>query len=756
MASPAAVLKSLLVGRPKETSRLAHDRLSKTVGLAVFASDNLSSSAYATEEMLSVLVLGGAVALGYSIPIAVALVAVVAVIAISYRGTIHAYPGGGGAYIVAHENLGPYPGLVAASALLIDYVLTVAVSIAAGIAAIVAVAPGLNGYRVALSIGAIWFITILNLRGLRESGRIFAVPTYAFLLLLGSTILWGFVRYFVFGARPVVSEIPEPTSGVTLFLLLAAFARGSSAVTGIEAVANGIQAFREPAPRNASAVLLWMASLLAFLFLGLSILARLFHVYEGTETRTVVALIAQAVFGTGPMFAAVLGATALILFLAANTSYQGFPMLSAVLARDRFWPRQFMNRGDRLAFSNGIVGLALFASILVVVFDANVSRLINLYVIGVFTALTLSQVGMVRHWIKAQAAEPRWRRYTAMNALGGTATGIVLAIVLLTRFTHGGWMVVVAIPVLVIGMSKIRDHYDEVRTQLRDPARRPLPAQQNHVILLVGGPGHEEARAFAYAQRVQTEDFRCVHFSERGDPKGLEAQWARQLGLLPTTPALDIVRSDGSLSSSLRTYIERLRARVPDSDFVTVIVSERVKQGPLLTMGTRTSLRVKAALLFTPGVVTTDVPYLEGIRQTALELGRPTRHVVVLLVPAAHNASLHALRYAETLSADEVRVVHIVLDPEMAEHHRDGWNDFGTGRPLEFVDSPYRDLGDTVRDYVRTITRSGDTIVTVILPEFVVHRWWHHVLHNQNAFDVKWTLLPEPNVVVTSVPYRLL
>jgi hypothetical protein len=501
---------------------------------------------------------------------------------------------------------------------------------------------------------------------------------------------------------------------------------------------------------------MWMASLLAFLFLGLSILARLFHIYERTETHTVVALIAQAVFGTGPMFVAVLAATALILFLAANTSYQGFPMLSAVMARDRFWPRQFMNRGDRLAYSNGIVGLALFASILVIVFDASVTRLINLYVVGVFTALTLSQSGMVRHWLKEKATEPRWRRYMVMNAVGGTATFLVLAIVLRTRFTHGAWMVVAAVPVLVFGMNKIRAHYDEVRAQLRDPARRPEPAQQNHVILLVGGPGHEEARAFAYAQRIQTEDFRCVHFSERGDPKGLEAQWARQLGLLPTTPALDIVKGEGSLAASLRSHIERLRAGIPATDFVTVIISERVKQGALLTMGTRTGLLVKTALLFTPGVVTTDVPYLENVPQTALELGRPTRHVVIVLVAAAHNATLQALRYAETLSADEVRALHVVLDPEMSDHHREAWDELGTGHPLVLVESPFRDLGDTVRDYVRTITAAGDTIVTVLLPEFIVKHWWHHVLHNQNAFDVKWTLLPEPNVVVTSVPYRLL
>jgi len=755
MDRPTSVLKSLLVGHPKATARLEHERLSKTVGLAVFASDNLSSAAYATEEMLAVLVLGGAAALRFSIPISLALVGVVAIIAISYQGTIHAYPSGGGAYIVAHANLGKFPGLVAASALLIDYVLTVSVSVAAGVAAIVSFAPGLHTYRVVFSLGVIWLITMMNLRGVRESGRIFAVPTYAFVGLVGTTIVYGIFRYIVLGARPEVVTAPAAAKPLTALLVLTAFARGSAAVTGIEAISNGIPAFKEPAERNASVTLLWMASILGFLFLGISVLSHMFHVWAPTKTQTVVALIAQHVFGKGPMYVAVLGATALILFLAANTSYADFPRLSSVLARDRYAPRQFMNRGDRLAFSNGILGLAVLASVLIVVFGADVSRLINLYVIGVFTALTLSQTGMIRHWRQERGTEPRWRRYIVMNAIGATATFVVLVIVLRTRFLLGGWMVVCAIPVFVYGMNKINSHYLEVGRQLRDPSRKPRPPEDNHVVLLVGSPSSEERRAFAYAQLIHTEDFRCVHFAERGDPKGLEARWVRELGLLPTAPALEILPGDGGLTKSVRGYVDKLRSRSSPDDFVTVIVSERVKQGRFVTVGTRAGFLLKTSLLFTPGVVVTDVPQLVSASGAAIDPLRATRHVVVVTVPASHNAALHALQYAQTLAADEIRTVHVELDPEATQRHIREWESLDPGHPLEVITSDFRRLAAPLRDYVHAITADGTTIVTIVLPEFVVKKWWHHLVHNQNALDIKLAMLLEPNVVVTAVPYRL-
>jgi amino acid transporter len=637
-------------------------------------------------------------------------------------------------------------------------VLTVAVSTAAGIAAIVSFAPGLHDHRVGLSFAVIGLITILNLRGIRESGRIFAVPSYAFIFLLGGMIAWGFFQYFVSGARPPAGTGPPmATQSVTILLLLTAFARGSSAVTGIEAITNGVPVFREPAARNAGITLLVMASILAYLFLGISILARLFHVWKGTETKTVIALLAERVFqGRGLMYVLVLGVTAIILFLAANTSYAGFPALAAVLARDRYVPRQLMNRGDRLAYSNGILGLAFFAMFLVWIFDAEVTRLINLYVMGVFTALTLSQFGMVRYWRRNRSREPHWRRQATMNVIGGSVTTLVLVIVLLTRFTHGGYIVVAAVPVLVFTMKKIHNHYEEVGRQLRMPERRPVGTSENHVILLVGKPSAEEVRAFFYAERIRTDDFHMLHFRERGDPPGIEAQWARSIGLLPTVPALEIFPKDESLARSVRHYVERMRSRIPAEDFVTVIISERIGTGALPRLGTRAGFLLKTSLLFTPGVVVTNVPYLEGSSQTAVEHGTTTRHVVLLLVSAAHNATLHALQYAKTLSADEVHAIHVALDPEASERHIREWHELDPGHPLELIDSPHRWLGRPLRDYVRSYTADERTIVTLLLPEFVVKKWWQHLLHNQNAlFDIKLGFLTEPNVIVTSVPYRL-
>jgi hypothetical protein len=317
-------------------------------------------------------------------------------------------------------------------------------------------------------------------------------------------------------------------------------------------------------------------------------------------------------------------------------------------------------------------------------------------------------------------------------------------------------MVVLATPIFVFIMNRIHAHYEQVGRALRDPARRPPAGRENHVVLLVGTPSHEERRAFAYAQRIRTEDFRCVHFAERDDPKGLEARWVRELGLLPTSPALELVQSDGALlPQKLRHYIENFRRRLPEDDFVTVIISERVKQGVLLTLGTRKALVLKTTLMFTPGVVTTDVPYIENAEQTGLDPYRPVRHVVVVAVPAAHNATLHALQYARTLSADEIRTVHVELDPEATEKHVREWESIDPGHPLEIIPSPFRRLAAPMREYIRGIVQEGDTVVTVVLAEFIVAKWWQAILHNGNGNDLKYALLPEPDVVVTLVPYRL-
>ena len=756
MARPTEVLKSLLVGRPKETAGLEHERLTKRVALAVFASDALSSSAYATQEMLVVLITAGTTALAYSVPLSIMITAVLGVVIFSYRQTIHAYPDGASAYIVASKNLGKYPGLVAASSLLIDYVLTVAVSITAGVDAIVSLFPELVSYKVLMAVAVIFLITMLNLRGVKEAGFIFAVPTYAYLVLIMTLVIVGLVRY----AGGLRGDLPPPSTaatGVSLFLLLRAYSHGSTALTGVEAVSDGVQAFRKPVARNAAITLVVMGALLGFLFVGLTVLAHLYHITGPSEHphRTVVALIALTVFGNGPLFIAIQIATFLILFLAANTSYSDFPRLANFLARDRYAPRQFMNRGDRLAFSNGIVALGALAAVMVAIYGAELNRIINLYVVGVFTSFTLSQTGMVQHWRSRRGTEPKWRRSAFVNGLGAVTTFSVLIIVLATKFTHGAYIVVAAAPVLVWTLNRINRHYQEVGRQLRLHERRPHEYAGNHVMLLVGHPSAEEARAFWYAERIRTEDFHAVHFAERGDPKGIEALWSRQLGVLGTAPMLEIVPSKGSLASSVRTYVEGLRGRIPRGDFITVTVSELVKQGTFFKVGTRQGLLLKLALLFTPDIVVTNVPYLENSPQTALDSGTPVRHVVVVLVSAAHNATLQAVAYAKTLAADEVRAVHIVLDPEASDRHMEEWEALHTGMPLEMLESPYRDLGDPIRQYVRAITDDGNTIVTVILAEFVVPKWWQRLLHNQNAFELKLMFLPEPNVIVTSVPYHL-
>ena len=757
MARTTDVLKSVLVGRPKETAGLAHERLTKKIALAVFASDALSSSAYATEEMLVVLIAAGTAALVWSVPIAIAITTVLGIVIFSYRQTVHAYPDGASAYIVASKNLGRYPGLIAASALLIDYVLTVAVSVTAGVSAITSLAPDLRPYRVLMGVVVIALVTMLNLRGVKESGVLFAVPTYLYVILIGSLVTWGLVRSALGmgAAEPIPPVHIENVEPLTIFLILRAFSHGSTALTGVEAVSDGVQAFRKPEARNAGQTLVIMGVLLAFLFIGITVLARIYDVQGPSEHphRTVVALVALAVFGSGPLFAAVQIATFLILFLAANTSYADFPRLANFLARDRFAPRQFMNRGDRLAFSNGIIALGALASLMLIIYQAELSRIINLYVVGVFTSFTLSQLGMVQHWRRSRDAEPQWRRNAIINGVGASTTFFVLCIVLATKFTHGAYIVVLAIPVIVWLLTRVHRHYMEVSRQLRDASRRPPADGQNHVVLLVGRPSEEERRAFWYSERIRTEDFHPVHFAEKDDPKGMEAMWARSIGILPTTPMLEQLKTDTGLIGSVRAYIAKLRQRLPREDFITVIVSERIRG--IIGVGTRTGFRLKLALLFTPDVVVTNVPYVEGAQPTPLDRGEPVRHVVVVAVSAAHNASLFAWEYAETLSSDEMHAVHVALDPTMQEHHAEEWDKLGTGAALECLESPYRDLALTLRDYVRPLTADGRTIVTVVLPEFVVRKWWHHFLHNQNAFEVKLAFLTEPNVIVTSVPYHL-
>jgi amino acid transporter len=649
----AYTLKRLLVGKAKKTAQAIHERLTKKTGLAVFASDALSSTAYASEEILLVLAVayayGQANAFHYVVPITLAIAVVLCIVAISYRQTIFAYPSGGGAYIVAKENLGTTPGLVAAAALLVDYVLTVSVSISAGVAAITSATQGtswawLDQHKVFLCLALIALIALANLRGVRESGALFAGPTYSFVISFLFMIGYGILHYFLHpGAVANISpEHLKLAEGyhlqpLSLFLLLGAFSNGCVALTGTEAISNGIPAFKQPESRNAATTLTWMAALLATMFIGTSIMAYLYQVQpHGNET--VISQFARIIF-TGPMawfYYVIQGTTALILVLAANTSFADFPRLASLLARDRFVPRQFATRGDKLVFSNGILILAVFAGVLVVAFGGDTSRLIPLYAVGVFLSFTLSQLGMVRHWLKAgrlvkkaqessrnAAAEDishisvtkelkeaaHWKKSIVVNGLGATATFIVLIVLVTTKFIHGAWIVVVLIPLLVALFRAIHRHYVDVATQL-------------------------------------------------------------------TT---------------------------------------------------------------------------EGLQKL-----QPIKHEVIVPISGIHRGVLKALEYAKAIAPGHVTALYINLDDEATQKLRTKWSEWGAGVELVVIASPYRSLvGPLVRYVDRRISLHADQMVTIVLPEFIPSRWWHHLLHNQTSLLLKGALLFKPNVVVTSVPYHL-
>lgn len=441
--------KRLFVGEPMLTAQLKHERLTKKQALAVFSSDALSSVAYATEEILLVLVLAGTSALSYSLPISGAIIALLVILVLSYRQTISSYPSGGGAYIVAKENLGTIPGLVAGSALIIDYVLTVAVSTAAGVAAVTSAFPAVHGHQVFIALLFIWALTLLNLRGVTESATILTLPVYLFIagifLLLGT----GLVKYYFYGA-PLPAEpglSPVFSGGITLFFLLRAFSAGCTALTGVEAISNGVPAFRSPESKNASATLIVMACLIVFLFGGITVLANLYHIVPSPE-ETIVSKIAAIVFDRNLLYYLVQVSTAVILFLAANTSFAGFPLLTSILGQDGFLPRRMAARGDRLVYSNGIIVLAALASVLIILFKGKVHALIPLYAVGVFLSFTLSQAGMVFRWVKEKPFG--WISYALINGIGMVVTGTVLVVIAATKFTSGAWLVLILIPIFVL------------------------------------------------------------------------------------------------------------------------------------------------------------------------------------------------------------------------------------------------------------------------------------------------------------------
>jgi amino acid transporter len=761
-AASAGLVKRVLVGRRVPSQRLEHTLLPKILALPVFSSDALSSVAYATEEILTVL-LGASVAI-YSmvLPIAVAIAALMIIVVSSYRQTVRAYPNGGGAYIVSRENLGTIPGLVAAAALLVDYVLTVSVSVVAGVFALTSAVPSLTDHRVLLSLVFVTFITLANLRGVRESGTLFAFPTYAFIASMLIMLAVGMARCVggcpVAGPVEPIRDLARVAAPVGLFTILRAFASGSTALTGVEAISNGVPAFRRPQARNAAETLAIMAVIALAMFLGISFLASHMHVTV-SEHRSVVAQVAHTVFGGGFFFYIVQSFTTAILILAANTSFQDFPRLSAILARDRFMPRQFMNRGDRLVFSNGVIVLAAFAALLIYIFDASLTHLIQLYVVGVFTSFTLSQSGMVIHWLKEKhkgaAAARGWRRSMIINAVGATATFVVLIVVLIVKFTRGAWIVVVAVPIFVAMFLSIHGHYSAVIKQLRRRSVRPGVTGTNHVLLLVRDLDPATAEALGFIRSFRPRSFHALFVGTgRVDPD-LRDRWRKFcMGPGPDLQALD---ERGSLLERIRRYIRGIE-REPN-DFVTVVVPE-VVHGTLVPhlLNNRSLFRLKLGLLREKDVVVTDVPVLVDAGRPVAVDGRPLipqRTVVLVFVSAIHDATIRALNYARSLGAIETRAIYFDLDPETASRIEEEWTEAAVDIPLDVVEAPFRDLTGPMLAEVRRATEGGDTVCVVVIPEFLVQKWRHLLLHNQNALFVKRLLLTEPRVILSSVPYVL-
>ncbi|MEV4760190.1 APC family permease [Micromonospora sp. NPDC049559] len=634
MASPTSMLKRLVLGRPFRSDRLQHTLLSKRIALPVFASDALSSVAYAPDEILLTLSIAGASAFLFSPWVALAVVVVMLTVVASYRQNVHAYPSGGGDYEVATVNLGRRAGLGVASALLVDYVLTVAVSVSSGVANLGSVVPFVSEHRVGVAVTAVVVLTAMNLRGLRESGTAFAIPTYGFMIVIIGMILTGLFRVFVLG-----DHIQAPSAGLEIraehsvtgfalvFLLLRTFSSGCAALTGVEAISNGVPAFRPPKSRNAATTLLLLGLVAITMLVGIVWLALLtgLQFVENPSTqiisgpagyvqKTVTTQLGEAVFGNGSVLLYVVaGMTALILFLAANTAFNGFPVLGSILAQDRYLPRQLHTRGDRLAFSNGIIMLALFASLLIIAFQAEVTRLIQLYIVGVFVSFTLSQGGMIRHWNRLLRTErdPQARRQMtrsrAINAFGMAMTGTVLVIVLVTKFLLGAWIAIVAMAVIYLLMLSIRRHYDRVASELTPDEGRPVLPARNHAIVLVSKVHQPTLRAVAYAQATRPDTLTAVTVNvDEKDTRALQAEWERRSVPVPLTVVDSPYRE---ITRPILDFVASVRRESP-RDVVTVFIPEYVvgKWWENL-LHNQSALRLKGRLLFEPGVMVTSVPW---------------------------------------------------------------------------------------------------------------------------------------------------
>ncbi|HEX2998484.1 MAG TPA: APC family permease [Anaerolineales bacterium] len=626
---PPRSLSHWLIGRPLTTADAPHQTIGKAVGLAVFASDALSSTAYATQEILGILSVVGSQAYNYVFPISLAIVALLVIVTISYEQTIHAYPGGGGAYIVARDNLGELPAQTAGAALLTDYILTVAVSVSSGVAQIVSAYPDLAPYRVWIGVAAVLLIMLINLRGVKESGVFFALPTYFFLIMMFLTLGVGLFKSLT-GTLGVVVDPPElhvaeTLTMVTPFLLLHAFANGTTALTGVEAISNGITAFKEPRTRNAGITLIWMSIILGSLFLGISHLTSQIGGVYSHEGETIISQLARTVFdGRGPLYLVMIAATTVILIMAANTAFADFPRLGALAARDRYLPSQLTFRGSRLVYSNGIITLASIASLLIIIFKARVDLLLPLYAIGVFLSFTLSQTGMARRWLKIgrlkqgeEIIEPgstlrydkSWRFKMFVNGFGAFCTAIVMIIFAVTKFREGAWVVLIIIPVLVKVFFTIHHHYKDLASHLTLDRFSGLPARhtRHRVIMPVSGMHQGTLEGLRYA-KLLSDDVTAVHVSiDPDETEKVQKKWktwgeGTRLVILDS-PFLLFVEP-------LLEYIEEIIDNRQPNETITIVVPQFIpSKGWHNALHMRTANVLRDELLSKPGVVVTDVPY---------------------------------------------------------------------------------------------------------------------------------------------------
>jgi len=639
--------KRFVLGRRLASDETHHTQVSNFIGLSVFSSDALSSVAYATQEIMASLstnlhgiaaatAVGAAInpIFGLSIPVAFGIVALLVVLGIGYRQTIMAYPGGGGAYIVAKENLGEVAALVAGASLLADYILTVSVSVAAGIAAITAAAPALQGSNVALTIAFIVLVAIANLRGVKESGAIFAVPTYGFVGAMLLLLMWGGVKILMGGAPATVHEVVPQVAAhgstftglALLWIFMRAFSAGCTALTGVEAISNGIQAFKEPSAKNAAKTMVWMIVLLGTMFMGITLLASKFgvtysHSLDASQVaETLLSKLAKAVYGDVAhglprlMYLLTQGFTFAILVVAANTAYADFPRLAALMGRDSYLPKQFASQGDRLVFSNGIIILTLVSCSLVWMLHANTDLLLPLYALGVFTGFTLSQIGMVMHWIKLKQEEPRWLSKAIINGIGAAAAGVVMLDIAITKFTHGAWFIVVLIPVMVIVFQRVHRHYIRVRSRLAASRTEHVYARKNRVVVLVSRIHRGTLEAIRYAKAIAergqveaiTVDFPDAYGKPSTERARLEADWHRYCEGIP----LRVIESQfRKVVEPIAEELDRMRSAEPEFTF-TVVLPEFVTEhwwGNLLH--NQTALRLKATLLSRPKTVVISIPY---------------------------------------------------------------------------------------------------------------------------------------------------